>query len=181
VMSGQYMDALKESPIQFCFDGSITLRDITAELDAYVEIFDEYPQVIIVDNLINVEGTGDREGQSGILSELHYLSRMTNAAVFVPHHTSESGPPGKAPDPRKAQPRSAIQNKVTHYPDLVITVAGDSITGDFEVAAVKVRGDKNDPTAQRPYHLWADFAKCTFYAENPHRYRDWSPSGWASD
>jgi len=181
VMEAQYMDALKGSPLQFCFDGSISLNDITAELDAYVEIFDEWPQVIIVDNLVNVEGTGDREGQSGILSELHYLSRVTGAAVFILHHASESGPPGRPPDPRKAPTRAAIQNKVSHFPDLILTVAADSITGNFEIAAVKVRGDKSDPTAQSPYMLWADLAKCTFYSENPNRYRDWSPSGFADD
>jgi len=180
-MEAQYMAALKGSPLQFCFDGSISLNDITAELDAYVEIFDEWPQVIIVDNLVNVEDARDREGQSGILSELHYLSRVTGATVFILHHTSESGALGRSPDPRRAQGRAAIQNKVSHFPDLILTVAADSITGDFEIAAVKVRGEKSDPTAQSPYMLWADLARCTFYAENPNRYQNWSPSGWATD
>jgi len=59
-----------------------------------------------------VEGTSDHEGQSGILSELHYLARMTGATVFVLHHASESN----GQDPLKAPPQSAIQNKTSHYP-----------------------------------------------------------------
>ena len=175
IMEQQYSDSLKNSSLQFVFDGSLTLKQVTAELNAYVEIYDEWPEVIVVDNLINVEGTGDHEGQSGILSELHYLARLTGATVFVLHHASESN----GQNPVKAPPRSAIQNKVSHYPDLVLSVAVDSVTGAFEVASIKVRGDRSDPTAARPYLLWADLSKCTFHDSDPNKYKDWSPSGWA--
>jgi len=47
------------------------------------------------------------------------------------------------------------------------------------VAAVKVRSGVNDPKAQRPYLLWADMDKCTFYDDNPNT--TWTPSGWAED
>jgi len=174
-MEQEYSDTLKGSNLQFVFDGSLTLKQVTAELNAYVEIFDEWPEVIVVDNLINVEGTSDHEGQSGILSELHYLARLTGSMVFVLHHASESN----GQDPLKAPPQSAIQNKTSHYPDLILTVALNALTGDFQLAAVKVRSGQNDPKAQRPYTLFADMGKCTFYAENPHN--TWSPSGWAVD
>ena len=176
VMEGQYAEALKSSPLQFVFDGSLTLKQVTSELNAYVEIFDEWPEVIVVDNLINVEGTGDHEGQSGILSELHYLARLTGAAVFVLHHCSESN----GQDPLRAPPQSAIQNKVSHYLDLIITVAMNSLTGDFQAAAVKVRSGRNDPKAQRPYTLYSDMSRCTFHADSPN-VPPWSPSGWARE
>ena len=176
VMEEQYSATLKGSNLQFVFDGSLTLKQITAELNAYVEIFDEWPEVIVVDNLINVEGTGDHEGQSGILSELHYLARLTGATVFVLHHASESN----GQDPLKAPPQSAIQNKTSHYPDLILTMALNSLTGDFQVAAVKVRSGQNDPKAQRPYGLYANMDTCSFYADSPH-VTPWSPSGWATD
>ena len=177
VMEVQYSESLKDSNLQFVFDGSLTLKQITAELNAYVEIFDEWPEIIVVDNLINVEGTSDHEGQSGILSELHYLARLTGATVFVLHHASESN----GQDPLKAPPQSAIQNKVSHYLDLIMTLAFNSLTGDLQLAAVKVRSGQNDPKAQRPYSLYGDMDRCTFYAENPDPYRDWSPSGWSTD
>jgi hypothetical protein len=50
-------------------------------------------------------------------------------------------------------------------------VATDSINGLFRIAAIKVRGDANDPAAIRPYLLYADFPKNTFYADNP----NWTP------
>jgi len=175
VMEQQYSDTLKGSNLQFVFDGSLTLKHMDAELNAYVEIFDEWPEVIVVDNLINVEGTGDHEGQSGILSELHFMARYTGATVFVLHHASESN----GQDPLKAPPQSAIQNKTSHYPDLILTVALDSLTGNFQVAAVKVRSGQNDPKAQRPYLLWVDMDKCTFFDDNPNT--TWTPSGWAED
>jgi hypothetical protein len=64
-----------------------------------------------------------------------------------------------------------VQNKVTHYPDLVLSVAADSLNGHFRIAGVKVRGDKNDPSAASPHLLYVDFPKCTFYADNP----NWTP------
>jgi len=79
----------------------------------------------------------------------------------------------------KAPPQSAIQNKVSHYLDLIITVALDSLTGNFQAAAVKVRNGQNDPKAQRPYSLYANMDTCTFYADNPNT--TWTPSGWAED
>jgi hypothetical protein len=175
VMEQQYSDTLKGSELQFVFDGSLKMKQIDAELNAYVEIFDEWPEVIVVDNLINIEDTSDHEGQSGILSELHYLARLTGASVFVLHHCSESN----GQDPLKAPPQSAIQNKVSHYPDMIMTLALDSLTGDFQLAAVKTRVGQNDPKAQRPYLLWADMDRCTFYADNPNT--TWTPSGWAKD
>jgi hypothetical protein len=148
------------------------LGDITAELSAYVEMYDEWPEVIVVDNLINVEGTDDHQGMNGILSELHYCARMTGATVFVLHHMSEAGDdPRKAPDPTMPPPMRKVQGKVNHYPDLILSVAADSLQGLFRIAVPKNRNAKNDPGSVSPYLLWVDFPKCTFYAENPR----WTP------
>lgn len=167
-----YMAELKNSNIEFCFDGSLTMDDITQELSAYIELYDEWPQVIVIDNLINVEGTSDHQGQNGILSELHWLARMSGATIFVLHHMSQGmEKPGKTPDPTMPRGSNFVQNKVTHYPDLVLSVAADSLQGLFRIAAIKVRGDKNDPAALSPFLLYADYSRCTFFAENP----NWTP------
>jgi hypothetical protein len=167
-----FLKDLADSPLEFCFDGSLTLGDITAELSAYVEMYDEWPEVIVVDNLINVEGTDDHQGMNGILSELHYCARMTGATVFVLHHMSEAGDdPRKAPDPTMPPPMRKVQGKVNHYPDLILSVAADSLQGLFRIAVPKNRNAKNDPGSVSPYLLWVDFPKCTFYAENPR----WTP------
>lgn len=167
-----YMESVADVNIEFCFDGSLTMDDITKELSAYVELYDEWPQIIVVDNLINVEGTSDHQGQNGILSELHWLARMSGATVFVLHHMSQSAEkPGKSPDPTMPRGSNFVQNKVTHYPDLVLSVAADSQQGLFRIAGIKVRGAKADPSALSPHLLYVDFAKSTFYADNP----NWTP------
>lgn len=173
-VEAEYLKELDDLPLQFCFEGAIDLNDISDELSAYVELYDEWPEVIVVDNLINVQGTEDHQGQNGILSELHYCARRTGAAVFVLHHMSESAPDGKkAPDPTMPPPRRMVQNKVTQYPDAVLSVAGDSIRGHFRVAVVKNRSDKADPGAVAPYLLYVDFPRCTFHSSDP----NWSPTG----
>jgi hypothetical protein len=131
-----------------------------------------------VDNLINVQGTDDHQGQNGILSELHYLARKTGACVFVLHHMSESNPNGnsKPPDPTMPLPRRMVQGKVTQYPDAVLSVASDSMMGLFRIAVVKNRSDKADPGATSPLLLWVDFSRCSFYSRDPR----WSPTAGLS-
>lgn len=167
---------LEPLPINFCFDGALDLDDISDELAAYVELYDDWPEVVVVDNLINIQGTDDHQGQNGILSELHWLARKTGACVFVLHHMSEGNPNGnssKQPDPTMPPPRRMVQGKVTQYPDGVLSVAGDSQQGLFRVAVVKNRSDKTDPGAVDPILLYVDFARCTFSSHNPH----FSPTG----
>lgn len=156
--SGFYEDALSESRMQFCFDPNPSLPDIGQELDAYVELWDEYPGVIAIDNLLNVDGGEDFAGQTFVLQELHALARRTGAAVFVAHHASERD----ARDPYKPPARRDIQNKVTQYPELVLTVAANAATGEFRVATVKNRNGPNDPGADHPYTLWSDLSRCAF-------------------
>jgi hypothetical protein len=168
-MEAQYLKELDSLPLNFCFDGALDLDDMTAELAAYVELYDEWPEVIVVDNLINVQGTDDHQGQNGILSELHWLARKTGACIFVLHHMSESSPNNsKPPDPTMPLPRRMVQGKVTQYPDAVLSVAGDSLQGLFRVAVVKNRSDRADPGATDPILLYVDFARCTFMSSNPH-------------
>ena len=175
-MEVEYLKELEPIPLNFCFDGALDLNDITDELSAYVELYDEWPEVIVVDNLINVTGTEDHQGQNGILSELHWLARKSGACVFVLHHMSEANPNGnssKVPDPGMPLPRRMVQNKVTQYPDTVLSVAGDSLQGYFRVAVVKNRSDKADPGAVDPILLYVDFARCTFLSHDPR----WTPTG----
>jgi len=175
-----YADALAESKFIFCFDSGPTLEDVGAELAAHVEVFDEYPEVIVIDNVMNIQGSEDYQGQQHILSELHSLARITRAWVVVLHHASEVN--GKSPfDP---PPRKEIKNKITEHPELVLTVAANPATGDYKVACVKNRSDKSDPGAQYPYTYRADLARCSFHKYVPPAPvpdPEWTPTHWADD
>lgn len=146
-----YADALAELPIRFMFNPNPTFGDILDEVDAWVEVWDEYPQVIILDNLLDIYATsGDNEftGYKSILLDAKTLARETGACVLILHHASEG-----ASDPTKPPPRKAVMGKVSQTPENVISVAiGDDPT-DFKLAVVKQRSGPSDATAQHIEHL----------------------------
>ena len=146
-----FEDDLSGSNIAFCFDSSPTLDDIADELSAYVELHDEYPELIVIDNALNVEAQLGEEsaGLRLILKETHRLARETNAAVFVLHHTREEG------TPRLPQARSAISGKVSQLPERILTVALDDRDMCFMLAPVKNRGGKQDATGGTFFRLSA--------------------------
>lgn len=149
---------LLASNISFCFDSSPTLDDIADELAAYVELNDAYPELVVLDNALNVEAQIGEEsaGLRLILKETHRLARETGAAVFVLHHTREEA------TPRLPQPRSAISGKVSQLPERILTVALDDRDMCFMLAPVKNRGGKQDATGSTFFRLKAKPETATF-------------------
>lgn len=173
-----YADSVSTSNIQFCFDANPRLEDIGIELDAYVEVWDCYPEVIVIDNLLNVEGSFDMQGQSGILSELHRCARVTGAAIIVLHHASEAG----LKSPFEPTAREKVQNKVTQYPEITMTVAYNNQTDEFGIAVVKNRDGQSDASASTVHRLHADLGRCWF--DRPRQRApegSWVPEGWGSE
>lgn len=156
-----YGGALAKSRISFCFDSNPTLADIGLELDAYVETWDEYPEVIVVDTLRNIsDSDSDKAGDLFIMKELHGLARRTKACVIVLAHLSMSGlKEGEAVRPRA---RSTLINKIDEMPDMILTVAYDPDDLSFWLAVVKTREGKSDPDAKHPIKISADFDNMQF-------------------
>lgn len=164
VGAGYYEDILAEQKIQFCFDSNPSLEDMGHELDAYVETWDSYPDVIVVDTLLNIsDGDGDKSSDQFILSELHGLARTTKACVIVLVHASEAG----VKDPHRPPPREKLINKVDALPDLVLMVAYDPNEENFYVAVGKTRENKADPKSERPIAIPADFSRMSFGVNRP--------------
>ena len=153
-----YEGALAHSPLEFCFDSNPSLEDIAAEVDAWVDTWDEYPEVIVVDTLLNIEGSGEKADDQFILSELHGLARRTKACVIVLVHASEAN----IKDPYRPPPRKALINKVSALPDLILTVAYDPFELKFWVAVVKTREGRADADASHPLSMPADFDRMSF-------------------
>lgn len=153
-----YERYLKDSQIHFCFDSGPTLGDIAEELEAYIELWDRFPRVILVDNLVNVEAEMGEEysGMRLISKELHRLSRETGAAVIVLHHMREVG------NPLRPQPRTDLDGKVAKLPERILSVAFDPTERLFYIAVVKNRGGPSDPTGQQTFLLSADPARASF-------------------
>lgn len=160
---GYFEEALQDSNIQFCFDSGPTLQDIADEIDAYVELWDSFPEVIVIDNAMNVEAEMGEEhaGLRLIFKELHRLARETGAGVVVLHHTREEA------SPFVPQQRAAIQGKVAQLPERILTVALDMNEGSFLFAPVKNRGGKQDATGGTHFKLTALPERATFQPYAP--------------
>lgn len=160
---GYYLDVLADSKILFFFDSTPSIDDLVAELDAHVEVWDSWPDVVVVDNLVNVQDSGEYAGKMHILSELHSLAHLTGITVFILHHALESQQKDVTLPPSKKD----IDSKVTHYPELVLTIALDQVNELFRIACVKQRGGPADATGKTFITLAADPARCQYRVYDP--------------
>lgn len=154
----QYEGVLSRSNIQFCFDSEPSVEDLHEELDAYVETWDEYPQVIVVDTLANIEGSGEKQDDQYIIGKLHSMARTTRACVFLVVHASEAN----AKDPSRPVPRKELINKVASLPDLIYMVAYAPDEKNFYVAVGKTRDGHDDKRSENPIPIKADFDRMVF-------------------
>jgi hypothetical protein len=176
---GFYEDALEEvsSDITFVYDKKPELPAIQESIDAYTELWDEYPDWMIFDNLRNLAG-GDEghEAKKFTLSELQALAYQTRANVGVLHHASESGVRDYSRPPRVGD----TEDKVSQYPEMVLTVAKDPNSDRFLIAVGAQRdGGDSDPAAEHPITLFADLSRVSFTNVKPMSAPAWG--GWENE
>jgi len=152
-----YVD--KISHIQWAFDSSPNLDDIEDEIKAYIELYGISPELIVIDNLMNVAAETDNEwaGLRQIMMELHDMARKTEACVLVLHHVSEQseyGPPSEPP------PRRSIHGKVSQLPATILTLGYSPFDNTLKVAAVKNRFGKHSADGKDNTSLSVNFATC---------------------
>lgn len=139
---------LAESKITFSFGSPIRWQQVDEELQAYVELWNAYPQVMVFDNLMDFEDAeSDYSAQMEVMQMLTELARETGSTVIVMHHASD-----KQMDPRnpwKPPSRNEIKGGLSEKPELGLTVALNSVSLDFNVAVVKQRMGPQDPPAER--------------------------------
>ena len=147
------------SHIQWVFDSSPNLDDIEDEIKAYIELYGVAPQLIVIDNLMNVVAESENEwaGLRQIMMDLHDMARKTEACVLVLHHVSEQSEygPGTYPPHRRS-----IHGKVSQLPSLILTLGFDPLTNNLRVAAVKNRFGKHQADGQDFASLFVNFATC---------------------
>lgn len=122
------------SHISWMFDASPTLADLQDELDCYRLVQGSDPQLLVIDNAVDItHETGDEfSSLRSLMREMKFFSRDTGAATIVLHHTSEAVPGDPCP------PRSALHGKIAQVPSLILTL-GIPQPGFMTVAAVKNR------------------------------------------
>jgi replicative DNA helicase len=147
------------SNIQFVFDSSPSLDDIELEIKAYVELFGIPPELIVVDNLMNVAAETDNEwaGLRAIMVEFHDMARKTEACVMVLHHVSEQSEYGKTNFPPH---RRAIHGKVSQLPALILTLGFDPLDATLKVAPVKNRFGPHTADGSDFVTLFVNYSVC---------------------
>lgn len=149
--------ALKDADhIKWCFNPAPTFEDLYNELDAFAEIHGQYPHMVVIDILMDVDdGTGTvDQNYWATMAELKVLARETQTALVLAHHTTESvkGEP--------CQPRSAIMGKANQLPILIITLQGDSFNNRLHFAVVKNRYGKDDVTGKTYFTMHVNAGLC---------------------
>lgn len=136
--------------VRFSFDPSPTLDDIDEELMAFAMTYGEWPHLIVVDNLRNVDVQGDADGDA-LCDYLHALARKTGAAVIALHHVTGQYNNGNIPIPL-----GGIMGQIGKVPELILTLyrqGGDFGPMTMRVCPVKNRTGRADPTAELSYPL----------------------------
>jgi RecA-family ATPase len=145
--------------IQFVFDSSPSLDDIELEVKAYVELYGVPPELIVIDNLMNVVAESDNEwaGLRAIMVEFHDMARKTEACVMVLHHVSEQSEYGKTTLPPA---RRAIHGKVSQLPALILTLGFDPLDSTLKVASVKNRFGPHTADGSDYIGLFVNYGVC---------------------
>lgn len=161
-----YMDALMGLKIQYSFQADPSMDDLIEELYALIELWDAFPDVIVIDNLQNV-GTEMGEGYHAWMNAMNSfqsLCRLTGATVFVLHHVTE----GSSVPQGTPQPRGDIQGKVSQRPEWVFTVAYEPVSQEFRIAPVKGRDlERVDTSGKTWVALRSDPSRIAFYRNVP--------------
>lgn len=134
-------------------NGAPTLEDIDEEVRAFAEAWGAPPEVIVIDNLINVQADDGDEfrGLRQITAALHQLARASGALVLALHHVTGEWEDGTAPPPRRA-----LHGKISKLPEQVFTLGGSP--GGLGVACVANRFGPSDPLAEEPEFLYTDWS-----------------------
>lgn len=147
--------------IQFVFDSSPSLDDIELEVKAYVELYGIPPELIVIDNLMNVVAESDNEwaGLRAIMVEFHDMARKTEACVMVLHHVSEQSEYGKD---NKPPARRSIHGKVSQLPALILTLNYNygPHNSELQVAVVKNRFGPHMADGSDYVSLFVNYGVC---------------------
>lgn len=154
----EYEDALTALNIRWVFETDPTYTDLELETAAFAEVFGEFPEVIVMDNLMNIVGENENEWSSmrDTTKALKRLVRITNASVFVLHHMSET-----EKDNGRPAARNRLQGKVSQLPEMILSIA---LSGDeLRICAVKNRFGPDDASGEKYVVVYADPGRCRFY------------------
>lgn len=145
------------SHMAFVYNTSPTDADVHREVEAYSVKHGVYPEIIVIDNLMNLyAGDGDEfAALQGNCDFLHELARETKAAVIALHHVT-----GDYSNGDKPVPRSGLRGKIDKTPEVVLTLY--RLNHRLFICPVKNRNGRADPRAEWQMPVLVDLARMNF-------------------
>jgi len=154
--------SLNALPIRFNFLEAPTLGSIERSMEAFDELYGDYPALTVVDNITNVRnGTEDNAenpfgGLEVFLDYANEMARETQSCVIGLHHVN-----GPYNDANKPIPMSGIKGQIGRVPQMILTLFRSG-PGTVGVSPVKNRGQKADTTGEWYCELDFDGDTMTF-------------------
>lgn len=158
LLSGDISSVEKELgsyPIRLNYDVAPTPERLEEGLASYFEVYEDFPHLIVVDNLANVESSDDPESSGraddGLMIYLNGMARWTQACVVGLHHVT-----GPYNDGNKPIPLTGVKGQLGALPAMVLTLhKRKNEYNDTEilcVSTVKNRNGKADASGE----WWAE-------------------------
>lgn len=151
--------AARESHITYDFTGSPSQEHVLMELEAYLELHGEFPEVIVMDNLKDLSDEQDADEFRALEDAVMFLkdlARETGAAVITLHHVG-----GVYEDSTQPIPLSGVRGKVSKTPALILTIHRPSDV-EMRVSVVKNRNGKADASGRWWVPLGVNAARVEF-------------------
>lgn len=153
---------LGDLPLTFSFGKPITWTGINTELEAYIDLWDSFPAVMVFDNLMDFEaGESDYAAQMAILQDLDQMKSETGSTMLVLHHATDKGKRA-VENPELPPPRSEIKGGLAEKPELSLGVSLNPLNLTYNIATLKQRMGPSDPSGNTFVTIQADPAKTRF-------------------
>ena len=142
-------EELSKIPLRIDYNSSPTPNDMEEILCAYYELCNEFPALVVVDNITNVVSDASEAGDpfsglEALMDYLHGMARETGACVIGLHHVT-----GEYNNGEKPIPINGVKGQITRVPEMVLTLHKRPLEDSrwiLCVSVVKNRGGKADPT-----------------------------------
>lgn len=173
----------KTSHMWCSFDPNLTLEDIEQEMICYALTNGRWPDFVVIDVLMNVQGdsgaTGDHTAFAEAMEYFHGTARNTGAAFFVLHHVT--GEWESRPD--TPIPMGGILGKVTKLARLILTLHRPPPGDRLGVSVVKNTSGKADTAGWNVRTTIPFDPACSYFMKDFPKQEEssWSPTGILGD
>lgn len=120
--------------VKYSFPSGPDVTEIVEHVWAYAEMEGDWPEVVFVDNLDNVDCDDSDDARKRVMLDLQKLAHKANTAVVVLHHAT-----GQYEDGDITIPMSGVLGKVSKTPSMILTLNRGAMPGQLWVSVVKNR------------------------------------------